>query len=147
MSQIIHDQQGECADGPSVASRDVESIVRIRRHPSEYLCRAFECQHAEGGSQDERTISYQAGSQEPRKRPPAAYRINVDQDLWSIEVSYGRIGRRERSVTCSATDDAAAAAIIHHCLHRRATAPKRIGVPYQIRELCDPKDWAGVQIR
>jgi len=52
-------------------------------------------------------------------------------------VSYGRIGRRERSVTYSAADDAAA--IVRHCLHRRA---KRIGVPYQIRELCDPKGWA-----
>lgn len=85
----------------------------------------------------------------PKKGHLRAYRIDADQDLfgqWSIEVSYGRIGRRGRSVTYSAADDAAAAAIIRRCLHRRATAPKRIGVPYQIRELCDPKDWACVQI-
>ena len=51
-----------------------------------------------------------------------------------------------RSVSYSAPTDEAAAPIVRHCLHRRATAPKRIGVPYQIRELCDPRDWAGVQI-
>jgi hypothetical protein len=77
------------------------------------------------------------------------YRIDAGHDLfgrWCIEVTYGRIGRRGRSVTYSAADDAAAAAIVRNCLHRRASAPKRIGVPYQIRELCDPKEWAGVRV-
>lgn len=36
--------------------------------------------------------------------------------------------------------------IVRNLLYRRASAPKRIGVPYQIRELCDPKEWAGVRI-
>ncbi|MEO8048714.1 MAG: hypothetical protein ABI684_15620 [Nitrospirota bacterium] len=31
------------------------------------------------------------------------------------------------------------ASIIRHWLQRRATAPKRVGVPYQIRDLCDPE--------
>ncbi|MGH7275205.1 MAG: WGR domain-containing protein [Nitrospiria bacterium] len=78
-----------------------------------------------------------------------AYRIDAGHDLfgqWSIEVNYGRIGRCGRSVTYSAADDAVAAAIVRNCLQRRATAPKRIGVPYQIRELCDPKEWAGVRV-
>lgn len=85
----------------------------------------------------------------PGKGHLRAYRIDAGQDLfgqWNIEVSYGRIGHRGRSLTYSAPDDAAAAAIIRHCLQRRATAPKRIGVPYQIRELCDPKEWAGVRL-
>lgn len=78
-----------------------------------------------------------------------AYCIDAGHDLfgqWNIEVTYGRIGRRGRSVTYSAADDESAAAIIRHCLQRRATAPKRIGVPYQIRELCNPKEWAGVRL-
>ncbi len=85
----------------------------------------------------------------PEKGHLRAYCIDAGQDLfghWSIEVSYGRIGRRGRSVTYSAADDEAAAAIVRNCLHRRASAPKRIGVPYQIRELCDPKEWAGVRL-
>lgn len=85
----------------------------------------------------------------PGKGHMRSYRMDAGQDLfgqWNIEVSFGRIGRRERSVTYSAADDAAAAAIVRHYLHRRASAPKRIGVPYQIRELCDPKEWAGVRV-
>lgn len=78
-----------------------------------------------------------------------AYSIEAAQNLfgeWDIEVKFGRIGRRGRSVTYSAADDATAAAIVRNCLHRRTTAPKRIGVPYKIRELVDPKEWARVQI-
>lgn len=36
--------------------------------------------------------------------------------------------------------------IVRNCLHRRARAPKRISVPYQIREQCDPKEWAWVRL-
>ena len=43
-------------------------------------------------------------------------------------------------------DNAAVAAIICHCLQRRATAPKRIGIPYQIRGLCDSKEWTEVKL-
>lgn len=85
----------------------------------------------------------------PEKGHLRSYSIQAGQNLfgqWNIEVSYGRIGRRGRSVTYSAADDAGAAAIVRNCLHRRASAPKRIGVPYQIRELCDPNEWARVQI-
>ncbi|MDR4485266.1 MAG: WGR domain-containing protein [Nitrospirales bacterium] len=85
----------------------------------------------------------------PDKGNFRAYEIDAGPDLlgqWQIEVKYGRIGRRGRSVTYSAADDAGAAAIIRHCLKRRSTAPKRIGVPYQVRELWDPKKLAGVNL-
>lgn len=85
----------------------------------------------------------------PEKGNFRSYAIDAGQDLfghWKIEVSYGRIGRRGRSVTYSAPDDKEAAAIIRHCLKRRATAPKRIGVSYKVRELCDPKEWTGVKL-
>lgn len=85
----------------------------------------------------------------PEKGHMRSYRIDAGQDLlgqWNIEVSFGRIGRRGRSVTYSAADDAGAAAIVRNCLHRRTSAPKRIGVPYKIRELVDPKEWTGVKV-
>ena len=78
-----------------------------------------------------------------------AYSIEAAQNLfgeWEIEVKFGRIGRRGRSVTYSAADDATAAAIVRNYLHRRASAPKRIGVPYKIRELCDPREWSGIRL-
>lgn len=94
------------------------------------------------------TFRIRLEAKNPEKGHLRSYRIDAGQDLfgrWCIEVTYGRIGRRGRSVTYSAADDEAAAAIFHNYLHWRASAPKRIGVPYQIRELCDPKEWARVK--
>ncbi len=85
----------------------------------------------------------------PEKGYFRSYAIDAGQDLfgqWCIEVSFGRIGRRGRSVSYAAADDETAAGIIRHCLKRRASAPKRIGVPYKVRELSDPKEWAGVSL-
>ena len=86
----------------------------------------------------------------PEKGNFRSYAIDAGQDLfghWEIEVRYGRIGQRGRSVTYSAPDDGAAAAIIRQCLQRRSSAPKRIGVPYTVRELSDPKEWSGVKLQ
>jgi hypothetical protein len=85
----------------------------------------------------------------PEKGNFRSYAIDAGPDLfghWEIEVTYGRIGRRGRSVTYSAPDDGTAATIIRQCLQRRSTAPKRIGVPYKVRELSDPRQWAEVRV-
>ncbi|MBS0155180.1 MAG: WGR domain-containing protein [Nitrospira sp.] len=85
----------------------------------------------------------------PEKGHFRAYSIDAGQDMfghWNIEVHFGRIGRRGRSVTYSAADDAAAAAIIQHCLRRRVTAPKRIGVHYSVRELIDPRGLSAMYV-
>jgi hypothetical protein len=95
------------------------------------------------------TFHIKLEARNPEKGYLRAYSFDTGQDLfgrWTVEVTYGRIGRRGRSITYSAADDGAAAAIVRHCLQRRSTAPKRIGVPYQIRELNDPKEWAGVSL-
>ena len=76
--------------------------------------------------------------------PTGSMLARICSGQWNFEVTYGRIGRRGRSVTYSAPDDAAAAAIVRHFLQRWATAPKRIGVPYSIRELRDPHGWSAV---
>ena len=73
-----------------------------------------------------------------------AYRIDAGTDLlgdWLVDVTYGRIGSRGRTVRYVAASEADARKIVRHCLQRRATAPKRIGVAYRLRELDDPGQW------
>ena len=64
-----------------------------------------------------------------------AYRIEAGTDLlgdWLVDVTYGRIGSPGRRIRHVARDEAAARRIVKHCLQRRASAPKRIGVPYRL---------------
>lgn len=73
-----------------------------------------------------------------------AYRIEAGTDLfgdWLVDVTYGRIGARGRRIRHLAANEQEAQRIVRHCLQRRSTAPKRIGVPYQLRELSDPEQW------
>jgi hypothetical protein len=73
-----------------------------------------------------------------------SYRIDAGLDLlgdWIVHATYGRIGTPGRTVRHVAADEAGARKIVKHCLQRRATAPKRIGVGYQLRELTDPGNW------
>lgn len=73
-----------------------------------------------------------------------AYRIEAGTDLlgdWTVDVTYGRIGTAGRTVRHVANDEAGARKLVRHCLQRRATARKRIGVGYQVRELSDPGRW------
>lgn len=77
----------------------------------------------------------------PEKGNFRSYKINAEKDLlghWSIDVTYGRIGKRGRTVTYSSPTEDEAKRIIRHCLQRRSSAPKRFGVPYSILELRDP---------
>lgn len=73
-----------------------------------------------------------------------AYRIEAGTDLfgdWLVDVTYGRIGSRGRMVRYVAADEAGARNIVRHCLERRATAPRRIGIAYRICEQLDPGRW------
>jgi len=77
-----------------------------------------------------------------------AYRIDAGTDLlgdWLVDVTYGRIGSQGRTIRHLASGEADARRIVRRCLQRRATAPKRIGVPYQLRELADPGQWLSPQ--
>ncbi|APW58613.1 WGR domain-containing protein [Paludisphaera borealis] len=76
-----------------------------------------------------------------------AYRIDAGTDLfgdWLVDVTYGRIGSRGRTIRHVAADEAHARKIVKHCLQRRGSAKKRIGVGYQIRELSDSGGWLGM---
>ena len=73
-----------------------------------------------------------------------AHRIESGTDLlgdWAVDVTYGRIGTCGRTVRNIAADEAGARKLVRHCLQRRATARKRIGVGHQVRELSDPGRW------
>jgi hypothetical protein len=70
-----------------------------------------------------------------------SYRLEAGPDLfgtWLVDATFGRIGTRGRTIRHVAIDEASARRIVKKRLQRRASAPKRIGVPYQLRELADP---------
>ncbi len=74
------------------------------------------------------------------------YRVEVGRDLfgaWVMEICYGRIGAAGWSRSYVLHDEEEARRLIQSMLRRRATAPRRIGVAYRIRELIDPAGWAG----
>src|SRR4051794_35266129 len=78
-----------------------------------------------------------------------AYRIEAGTDLfghWLGEITYCRIGTPGRRIRHAAADEAEARKIVRHCLQRRGTARKRIGVAYRIRKLADPKQWAAISL-
>ena len=67
-----------------------------------------------------------------------AYEITVGKDLfgvWMVEMSYGRIGTVGRNKVRSFPNIGEARAQVRTCLRKRATAPRRIGVAYQVRGL------------
>ena len=67
-----------------------------------------------------------------------AHEIALGKDLfgvWMVEMSYGRIGTAGRNKTRSFPNIDEARAQVRSCLKKRATAPRRIGVAYQVRGL------------
>ncbi|HMB08403.1 MAG TPA: hypothetical protein VKP69_32315, partial [Isosphaeraceae bacterium] len=61
----------------------------------------------------------------------------------AVEIGYGRIGSAGRSRRYVVRDKEEARRLVQIILKRRATAPRRIGVAYLVRELLDPEEWAG----
>jgi len=82
----------------------------------------------------------------PARRCLRQYRVEAGTDLfgiWMVEIGYGRIGTAGRSRSYVVRDEDEARHLAQSILKRRATAPRRIGVAYRIRELIDPEGWAG----
>jgi hypothetical protein len=85
----------------------------------------------------------------PERHCFRAYRIDAGTDLfgaWIVDATYGRIGSRGRTIRHVAADEADARRIVRQCLQRRATAPRRIGVAYQLTDLADPDRWIAVPL-
>ena len=87
------------------------------------------------------------------KRRLRAYEVTLSADLfgaWIVERTYGRIGRPGRSKIRSFATWEDARADLRACLSRRATAPRRIGVAYEVlgvRRLQPPSAEVGDLLR
>ena len=80
----------------------------------------------------------------PSQRCLRAYEIEVTEDLfgvWLLRISYGRIGTPGRTKVRSFQTDIEAAAQVRTCLRKRASAPRRIGVAYQVLRVARGKAW------
>ena len=80
----------------------------------------------------------------PERRCCRQYLVEAGTDLfgvWVVEVNYGRVGTAGRSRCFIVRDEEQARLLIRSILRRRASAPRRIGVAYRVRELMDPAGW------
>jgi hypothetical protein len=78
-----------------------------------------------------------------------AYRLEAGTDLlgdWLVEITCGRIGTRGRCIRYAVRDETHARKLVRETLRRRATARKRIGVPYRFCQLIDPHQWFPVAL-
>jgi hypothetical protein len=81
---------------------------------------------------------------DPARNHWRAYRVEAGRDLlgdWLVEVTFGRIGSGGRTVRYVAPDEDGARKLTRACLHRRMSAPRRIGVAYEERSQFDPNGW------
>jgi predicted DNA-binding WGR domain protein len=90
------------------------------------------------------TLCIRLEARAPERRCFRSYEIAAGQDLfglWMVEMSYGRIGVQGRTKTRSFCSRSNAIRQVQACLQRRATAPRRIGVPYRLRGVRHDDDW------
>ena len=83
-------------------------------------------------------------AREPARGCFRSYRVEAGTDLfgdWLVEVTFGRIGSGGRRVRYPVDGEAGARRCVADKLRRRATAPRRIGAAYEVRELHDPARW------
>lgn len=73
------------------------------------------------------------------------YRIEAGRDLFGdylVTLTYGRIGARGHTKTHLVPDMDAGKKLVRATLKRRQSAPRRIGIAYQMREKFDLDGWA-----
>jgi len=73
-----------------------------------------------------------------------SYEIALGPDLfgaWMVEMNYGRIGTAGRTKVRSFETVEAAQAQVRVCLRKRATAPRRIGVGYELQRVAGSTNW------
>jgi hypothetical protein len=71
----------------------------------------------------------------PVKNHWRSYHIAAGRDLfgdWIVELTYGRIGSGGRTKVVQVADEEAARHYVRDCLKKRASAPRRIGISYQV---------------
>jgi len=73
------------------------------------------------------------------------YQIAAVRDLFDdliVTFNYGRIGTRGQTKTYIVPTADEAVRLVRACLKRRQSAPKRIGIAYEVRTKFDPDKWA-----
>ncbi|MBX9653858.1 WGR domain-containing protein [bacterium] len=79
------------------------------------------------------TVAFEAHNAE--KNHHRHYQVTVGRDLlddWTVSIRYGRTGQDGRELRYAAAEAKQVQAIIRERLHRRLSAPKRIGCPYRL---------------
>ena len=77
----------------------------------------------------------------PQAQHRRAYEIHVGQDLFGqlvVTIDFGVIGARSQRRVHLVADVAEAQVVVRQALRRRLSAPRRIGVPYQVIACHDP---------
>jgi predicted DNA-binding WGR domain protein len=83
-------------------------------------------------------------ARDPARNVWRRYELVVERDLfgvWLVEVTFGRIGSPGRTRVHSYVDEGAARRFALACVHRRQSAPRRIGTPYCLADCADPDGW------
>ena len=73
---------------------------------------------------------------DPARNIWRSYHIAAGQDLfgdWIVELTYGRIGAKGRTKVVPVADEEAAKKYMETCLRKRESAPKRIGIQYELK--------------
>jgi predicted DNA-binding WGR domain protein len=86
------------------------------------------------GSESMTEILIELHADDPTQNRRRAWRVVAGADLfglWIAQVSFGRIGTTGRTMRHEFTSEAAAIRFVRRGLHRRATAVRRLGVPYR----------------
>ncbi|MGJ0484291.1 MAG: WGR domain-containing protein [Methylomicrobium sp.] len=79
-------------------------------------------------------------ARDPTHNVHRAYSIAYGQDLfgnWVVETTYGRIGAKGRTIVTVVNNEEEALKHVQKALKRRQSAPKRIGVGYEVRATFD----------
>jgi hypothetical protein len=88
-------------------------------------------------------------ARDPAKGHYRSYRLDAGTDLlgnWTVEITFGRIGARGRSIRHAVGSVAEARALVKATLRRRSSAKRRFGTSYRVLELHDPHAWTSVEI-
>lgn len=73
-------------------------------------------------------------ARDPARNIYRAYSIDYGQDLfgnWIVEITFGRIGSRGRTMITLVNDEEAALKQVQKFIHRRQYSIRKIGVPYE----------------
>ncbi|MGH8551277.1 MAG: WGR domain-containing protein [Methylococcales bacterium] len=82
---------------------------------------------------------------DPARNRQRFYTIEAAHDLFGdliVTLHYGRIGTRGHTKNFIVPDAQAGAKLVRACLKRRQSAPKRVGVAYEVLAKFDPDNWA-----